>query len=99
MDDNRASHPASPTPHNSMSPAIELASEVEKKKPKPEWRIPLLRLRVNDVSSEGSAAFFEHINATTLLREAVVGVLEGLYTPETVPSRSVEFTLAVVVVC
>ena len=91
MDDKRAPHSASPTPHNSMSPAIESALEVEKKKP--EWRIPLLRLRVNDVSSEGSAAFFEHINATALLREAVVGVLEGLYTPETVPSRFVEITL------
>lgn len=78
-----------------MSPATESAPEVEKKEPKPEWRIPLLRLRVNDVSSEGSAAFFEHINATTLLREAVVGVLAGLYTPETVPPsvRSVTLVL------
>lgn len=58
---------------------------------KPGWKIPLLRLRVNDVSSSGSAAFFEHINATTLLREAVVGVLNCLYTPETAPSRYVHY--------
>lgn len=56
---------------------------------KPGWKIPLLRLRVNDVSSKGSAAFFEHINVTTLLREAVVGVLNCLYTLETAPSRCV----------
>jgi len=51
------------------------------------WKIPLLRLKVNDICSEGSAAFFAVVNAEKLLKEAVIGVLESLYTYKSAPTR------------
>ena len=51
--------------------------------------IPLLRFKANDVSSAGATAFFANINVTTMLREAVEGVLAALYTSDTVPARYV----------
>ena len=73
---------------STIVPPSEEAGKDDVQKPlKKIWEIPLLRLRVNDVSSKGSAAYFAHINTTTMLKEAVIGVLDRLYTPETVPTK------------
>lgn len=72
------------------SPAAAAPKEVETPKPapkpKPQWKLPLLRLKVNDVMHEGAQRFFAELNGAQLLKDAVEGVLESLYTVETTPT-------------
>ncbi|KAK6507517.1 hypothetical protein TWF481_005948 [Arthrobotrys musiformis] len=58
------------------------------------YRIPLIRLRFNDLCSDGSEVVFNSgLNLHDVLVDAVVGVLTALYTPENAPKnvRSVTF--------
>ncbi|KAK6336740.1 hypothetical protein TWF718_009531 [Orbilia javanica] len=58
------------------------------------YRIPLIRLRFNDVCDEGSTVILNSgLNLHDVLVDAVVGVLDALYTPKTAPTnvRSVTF--------
>lgn len=60
------------------------------------YRVPLIRLRFNDVCDEGSTVIFDSgLNLHDVLVEAVVGVLDALYTPKTAPKnvRSVTFII------
>lgn len=56
------------------------------KHPKKEWQIPKLLFKCKDVTHPGAAIYFAHSNTATLLRDAVVGVLESLYTYDTTPN-------------
>ncbi|KAF3289801.1 hypothetical protein TWF970_003557 [Orbilia oligospora] len=60
------------------------------------YRIPLIRLRFNDVCDDGSSVIFDSgLNLHDVLVEAVIGVLDTLYTPKTAPTnvRSVTFII------
>jgi hypothetical protein len=59
--------------------------------PQPEWPVPKLHFRVEDLEHEGSRLFFKHVDASTVLRDAIVSVYEHLYTPDTVPTKCVVF--------
>lgn len=53
------------------------------------WHVPRLLLQVKDVCHPGAVKYFSTTNTETLLRDAVIGVLEKLYTHETAPTRYV----------
>ncbi|KAI5124126.1 hypothetical protein M0805_000939 [Coniferiporia weirii] len=63
--------------------------------PPPDWPVPKLRLEAKDLAHEGTALFFKHVNPSDGLRNAVVSVLETLYTKQTSPTnvRSVSLYL------
>ncbi|KAF3937396.1 hypothetical protein ABW19_dt0206418 [Dactylella cylindrospora] len=65
----------------------------ESKSSKKGFSIPLLRLRVNDVCCEGAASFFASVNAERALTDAVIGVLDALYTPDNAPKNVRSVTL------
>lgn len=55
--------------------------------PRKAWHVPRLLFQVKDVCHPGAVKFFRTTNTETLLREAVVGVLQKLYTYDTAPTR------------
>ncbi|KAK6346817.1 hypothetical protein TWF696_006925 [Orbilia brochopaga] len=58
------------------------------------YRIPLLRFKVNDVCCDGAAAVFAAgLNIREIMTDAVVGVLDALYTPKTAPTHVRSITL------
>ncbi|KAK6525701.1 hypothetical protein TWF281_010752 [Arthrobotrys megalospora] len=60
------------------------------------YRVPLIRLRFNDLCDEGSSVILgSGLNIHDVLVEAVVGVLDALYTPETAPKSVRSVTLIV----
>src|SRR5215469_3021069 len=73
----------------SVMPASE---EKEHVKPK---RKPLLRLEIRDLSEEGARSFLSCLDCSTVLEEAVDGVLDLLYSPKShiPPTRSVTLIL------
>jgi hypothetical protein len=44
-------------------------------------------LRCEDLEHEGARLFFQNVDASTVVRDAVVAVFEHLYTHQTVPTR------------
>jgi hypothetical protein len=54
--------------------------------PPPQWPTPTLLLRCEDLEHEGARLFFKEVDASTIVRDAVVSVFTHLYTPETVPT-------------
>jgi hypothetical protein len=73
-----------------MTPAP--ASKKEHVRPK---RKPLLRLEIRDLSEEGAHAFLSLLDCSTVLEEAVDGVLDLLYSPHShiPPTRSITLIL------
>ncbi|KAF2837236.1 plant basic secretory protein [Patellaria atrata CBS 101060] len=65
------------------------------KKRHPKFPKPLLRLELRDLSHAGSRVFLSKIDVSTVLEEAVGGVLHLLYSPHSVipPTRSVTLVL------
>ncbi|KAF3903098.1 hypothetical protein ABW21_db0203895 [Orbilia brochopaga] len=58
------------------------------------YRVPLLRFRVNDVCCDGAAAVFRAgLDIREIMTDAVVGVLDALYTPKTAPTHVRSVTL------
>jgi len=57
----------------------------------PSW--PQFDLRVEDLSHPGVSIFFEAVQPLTALRDAVVASYKWLYTPETVPTKSVLYSV------
>ncbi|KAJ6256992.1 hypothetical protein Dda_7875 [Drechslerella dactyloides] len=58
------------------------------------YRVPLLRFQVNDVCCDGAAAVFgAGLNIRQIMVDAVVGVLDALYTPKTAPTNVRSITL------
>ena len=53
------------------------------------WPVPKLRLEAYDLQSPGATRFFVAVNPVRLMRDAVLVVLKLLYTPDTVPHKSV----------
>lgn len=68
------------------------ASKKEHVRPK---RKPLLRLEIRDLSEEGAHAFLSLLDCSTVLEEAVDGVLDLLYSPHShmPPTRSITLIL------
>ncbi|RPA98641.1 BSP-domain-containing protein [Choiromyces venosus 120613-1] len=58
-----------------------------------QWHIPRLLLKVRDVSHEGAIKYFNTTNTQKVLHDAVIGVLETLYTHETAPTTQRSITL------
>lgn len=61
--------------------------------PRKGWHVPRLLFQVKDVCHPGAVKYFRTTNTETLLRDAVVGVLEKLYTYDTAPTRLAHFIL------
>ncbi|KAK6343373.1 hypothetical protein TWF730_010963 [Orbilia blumenaviensis] len=60
------------------------------------WRVPLIRLRFNDVCDDGSRVILgSGLNLHDVLVDAVVGVLDALYTPDTAPDNVRSVTLII----
>ncbi|CAZ80407.1 unnamed protein product [Tuber melanosporum] len=57
------------------------------------WHIPRLLFMVKDVSHEGATKYFNTTNTQKLLHDAVISVLETLYTHETAPTTQRSITL------
>ncbi|KAF9011113.1 plant basic secretory protein [Cyathus striatus] len=49
--------------------------------------IPRFDLRVEDLEHEGAIIFFQAVNPLGALKQAVISVLEWLYTPDTIPTN------------
>ena len=47
--------------------------------PRPDWPIPTISLRIDDLSHPGIKLFFDNVNPITVMRDAVVAVLQWLY--------------------
>ncbi|KAF3904727.1 hypothetical protein ABW20_dc0100592 [Dactylellina cionopaga] len=75
------------------------AKEESKKEEEEEpqgYSIPRIRLRYNDVCSEGAKVFLgSGLNFHDVITEAVVGVLDALYTPKTAPKNVRSVTLII----
>ncbi|KAK8223109.1 peptidase of plants and bacteria-domain-containing protein [Phyllosticta capitalensis] len=85
-----------PTPHPvyfqlAMSPAISTSTS---KKHLSKHK-PLLRLELRDLSHDGTKTFLDHLDATSVLDEAISGVLDWLYSPHSIipPVRSITLVL------
>lgn len=52
-----------------------------------EWPTVKLRLEVKDMSHEGAALFFRHVNPVEALSSAVLNVFKWLYTKRTCPRQ------------
>jgi len=47
--------------------------------PRPDWPIPTISLRIDDLSHPGIKLFFDNVSPITVMRDAVVAVLQWLY--------------------
>ena len=54
---------------------------------KPDWTLPKILLKVNDLKHPGSARFFEHTDVDNVLQYAVRTVLSLLYTSDDAPNK------------
>ena len=58
--------------------------------PRPEWPIPTLNVRVDDLAHPGAKLFFESVNPADALRDAVTAVFQWLYvTTASAPAQCV----------
>ncbi|KAF5385022.1 hypothetical protein D9615_001110 [Tricholomella constricta] len=55
--------------------------------PEPEWPVPRLSLRIEDLAHPGASIFLEAVNPLKALRAAVIASFTWLYTPATVPKK------------
>ena len=55
--------------------------------PPADWPMPKLRLEAKELGRTGSKLFFEHINPSEVLQDAVLKVLTTLYTKEACPRQ------------
>ena len=57
----------------------------------PQWPIPKLTLRVDDLTHPGVPVFFDNLNPTNILKDAIVSCFTWLYdnADSTVPHKSV----------
>lgn len=76
----------SPVPTHAPEVVAAATTTSTSKRPKKEWQIPKLLFKCKDVAHPGAAVYFAHSNTASLLRDAVVGVLESLYTFDTAPN-------------
>ncbi|KAF8079104.1 plant basic secretory protein [Lyophyllum atratum] len=53
----------------------------------PEWPVPQLSLRIDDLAHPPASIFLEAVDPLTALREAVIASFTWLYTPETAPKN------------
>ena len=82
------------TPPYFQIPMTPVPAATSKKHVQPD-RKPLLRLEIRDLSEQGARDFLSNINGGTVLEEAVSGVLDLLYHPNSTlpPTRSVTLIL------
>ncbi|KAI5853068.1 peptidase of plants and bacteria-domain-containing protein [Morchella snyderi] len=83
----------SPVPTHAPEAVAAATATSTSKRPKKEWQIPKLLFKCKDVAHPGAAVYFAHSNTASLLRDAVVGVLESLYTFDTAPNTQRSVTL------
>jgi hypothetical protein len=55
------------------------------------WQIPRLSLRIEDLSNPGAELFLRNVRPYDAMRDAVLQVLECLYSIETQPNKFVRF--------
>ena len=53
----------------------------------PDWPMPRLQLRIEDLDHEGTEIFLNAVNPQVAMREAVMATFRRLYTPESVPQK------------
>lgn len=77
--------------HDEDKAQAPLASDGDKQHPLPptpaNWPVPKLRLVSKDLSDAGSALFYDNIQPTVVLRDAVLSVLKTLYTLQSCPRK------------
>ncbi|KAJ7146282.1 hypothetical protein C8R44DRAFT_757070 [Mycena epipterygia] len=62
--------------------------------PSPEWPLPKLNIRVEDLAHPGAVLFFDHVHPATALRAAVLASFEWLYaTPACAPTNVLSILL------
>jgi hypothetical protein len=47
--------------------------------PRPDWPIPTISLRIDDLSHPGIKLFLDNVNPITVMRDSIVAVLQWLY--------------------
>ncbi|KAI0068071.1 plant basic secretory protein [Artomyces pyxidatus] len=63
--------------------------------PRPDWQIPTLKLRIDDLSHPGAKLFLDSVDSTQVLHDAVVAVLQWLYVTTEKAPKNVESILLV----
>lgn len=76
-----------------MSPAVSTPTSASKKHLSKHK--PLLRLELRDLGHDGTKAFLDHLDAISVVDEAISGVLDWLYSPHSIipPVRSITLVL------